>query len=194
MNTQDWLNIHYLLAGIPIQRAAYAAITQTKILEILREFTPTLAGTIPLDIDIPGSDLDILCEEYDFPSFARLVQKHFAYLADFEQKTKSLNGVQSLISRFTWELESNHLKEPLKMSFPIEIVAQPVPTQAQRAFRHMVAEAQLLAAGGETARQAIRTLKLSGLKTEPAFGSYFQLEGEPYLTLLEMAGSSPSRG
>ena len=53
----------------------------------------------------------------------------------------------------------------------------------------MVVEARLLELGGDPARQAIRRLKQSGLKTEPAFARYFQLEGDAYqvdLRLIDM--------
>ncbi len=39
----------------------------------------------------------------------------------------------------------------------------------------------------DEARSAIRALKASGLKTEPTFGRYFDLSGDPYLRLLELA-------
>lgn len=172
---QTLLTIDYLLAGTPRQRAAYRVLTQAGIFDHLATYHPTLAGTIPLDIDIPGSDLDILCEVYDFAPFAALVQTHYGHLPDFYQNTKALNGTPAHISRFSYPASP----------FPIEIVAQPVPVREQRAFRHLCAEAALLAQGGAPARAAIRALKLSGVKTEPAFGQYFGLEGDPFQVLLE---------
>ena len=44
--------------------------------------------------------------------------------------------------------------------------------------------------GGEEALQAIRALKMEGIKTEPAFGQYFCLPGDPYETLLTLADVS----
>ncbi|GAB4578235.1 MAG: DUF4269 domain-containing protein [Anaerolineales bacterium] len=174
MTNNAWQNITYLLTGTPTQRAAYEALTQTGLLEILREFSPTLVGTIPLDIDIPGSDLDILCEVSDFPPFATLTQASFGHFPNFYQNTKLLNNLPSHITRFTFG------------GFPIEIVAQPIPITEQRAYRHLLAEAHLLAQGSEAARTAICALKLSGMKTEPAFGQYFGLQGDPYQVLLDM--------
>ena len=37
------------------------------------------------------------------------------------------------------------------------------------------------------AREAIRALKRDGLKTEPAFGQYFGIMGDPYAALLDLA-------
>ena len=62
----------------------------------------------------------------------------------------------------------------------VELFGQPCPVQRQRACRHLIAEARLLALGGAEARDAIRKRKRSGMKTEPAFADYFRLEGDPY--------------
>ena len=51
----------------------------------------------------------------------------------------------------------------------------------------MLIEARLLDLIGDEARSAIRALKANGLKTEPAFGRYFDLSGDPYRKLLEIA-------
>jgi hypothetical protein len=48
----------------------------------------------------------------------------------------------------------------------------------------------LLREGGEEAMQAIRELKMDGMKTEPAFGQYFCLPNDPYETLLTLADVS----
>ena len=58
----DWFDLRYLRNGSPRQRAAYQAIENVGVLERLAPFTPVLAGTIPLELDLPASDLDILCE------------------------------------------------------------------------------------------------------------------------------------
>ena len=122
--------IDYLISGTPMQRAAHMVLTQSGILEHLSEYHPTLVGTIPLNIDIPGSDLDILCEMYEFASFAALIQHHYAHLPDFYQNEKHLNDIPSHVSRFTWELietggNPTEGATPHEIRFPIEIVAQP---------------------------------------------------------------------
>lgn len=174
---QAALSLERLKNGTPTQRAAYAALAQARLWDVLRKFNPTLAGTIPLDVDIPGSDLDVLCEVHEFDPFAARIQKRYGRLPGFHQKLKILEGIPSHIARFTF------------CNFPIEIVGQPLPVARQRAFRHMVAEAYLLQRAGEPARAGIRALKLAGLKTEPAFGEYFFLGGNPYDLLLILADS-----
>lgn len=188
---QTLLTIEYLLSGTPRQRAAYRALTQAGIFEHLAEYHPVLAGTIPLEIDIPSSDLDILCEVYDFAPYAATLKNLYGHLPAFEQKIKDLNGVLSHISRFTIHASLTPTEFPdysnvVETPFPVEIVAQPIPPVRQRAFLHLCAEARLLEMGGDPARAAIRALKVSGVKTEPAFGQYFELEGDPYQVLLGM--------
>ena len=61
----NWHDIAYLQSGNERQNNAYSALNKLKILKILREYNPTLVGTIPIEIDISESDLDIICEVYD---------------------------------------------------------------------------------------------------------------------------------
>jgi len=68
----------------------------------------------------------------------------------------------------------------------IELFGQALYVDPQRAYRHMIIESRLLDLFGKDVRNNIREIKLSGLKTEPAFGQYFKLEGDPYLALLEL--------
>jgi hypothetical protein len=42
-----------------------------RVFALLGAFDPVLAGTIPLDIDIPGSALDIVCYAADVDAFAQ---------------------------------------------------------------------------------------------------------------------------
>jgi len=67
----------------------------------------------------------------------------------------------------------------------IELFGQALYVDPQRAYRHMIIESRLLDLFGKDVRNNIREIKLSGLKTEPAFGQYFKLEGDPYLGLPE---------
>lgn len=193
MQKQTLLTIEYLCSGTPRQRAAYRTLTQAGIFEQLAEYHPVLAGTIPLEIDIPSSDLDILCEVYNFAPYAAALKNLYGHLPAFGQKTKELNGVISHISRFTIHASFNiaefsDYSNVIEAPFPVEIVAQPIPTERQRAFLHLCAEARLLTLGGDPARAAIRALKRSGVKTESAFGQYFGLEGDPYQVLLTLGG------
>jgi hypothetical protein len=67
----------------------------------------------------------------------------------------------------------------------IEIFGQNIPTREQNGYRHMLIEHRILQERGEVFREAVIALKKSGIKTEPAFAQLLQIEGDPYLGLLE---------
>lgn len=144
-------------------------------MHILCAYSPILAGTIPLDIDIASSDLDILCHVHDFPAFESRIVDTFGHLPSFQIKQKSVNDLPSVIAKFT------------HTGFLVEIFGQARPVARQNGYRHLVVEARLLALGGAAARDAIRELKRAGLETEPAFARYFNLAGDPYQTLLVLS-------
>lgn len=171
----DWNDISYLRRGTERQRAVYCVLQTLGIFAILRDYSPMLVGTIPLDIDVETSDLDVLCEVHDPDLFLHRVASAFGHCDGFRVDKKAIGGVPSVIARFSYA------------GFPFEVFGQPRPVLDQNAYRHMVVEARLLSIGGEPARRAVRRLKGLGLKTEPAFARYFRLEGDPYETLLQLA-------
>jgi len=163
-----------LKTGSSREQAAHKALNQLGIFDTLSAFAPTLVGTIPIDIDIPGSDLDVICHADDLDVFQLVVRNAYGEMPDFQVNQKLIDGIPSIVARFPFE------------GFLIEIFGQGLPVETQRAYRHMMIEGRLLDLFGEEARNNIREIKLSGLKTEPAFGQYFKLEGDPYLALLEL--------
>lgn len=146
-----------------------------RVFELLCDYHPVLAGTFPLGLDISGSDLDIICEAHNLDEFENVVRAAFGQSAGFRVSREAVRGVPSLVANFDYA------------DFPIEIFGQPKPVTEQNAYRHLLVEERLLAIGGEAAREAIRTLKLAGMKTEPAFARYFNLPGDPYDVLLELS-------
>src|SRR5262249_43249782 len=170
-----WTDLSYLLGGTQRQRDAYRTLQTLDLFPILQDYTPILVGTIPLDIDTEQSDLYILCEAHDLNRFQQDVITAFGRQPRFRVRATCKDQLPTLVAGFTAE------------GFPVEIFAQPRPVIDQNGYRHLVAEARLLALGGEEARVKIRELKRTGLKTEPAFAWYFQLDGDPYQTLLHLA-------
>lgn len=170
-----WTDISYLLRGTQRQQDAYRALQTLDLFAVLRDYSPVLVGTIPLDIELEQSDLDIICEVYGQPSFQYCVTRAFGQQPHFQVRSARKDNLPSVTASFTAE------------GFPIEIFGQPRPVMKQTAYRHMVVEARLLAIGGEEARRKIRELKRAGLKTEPAFARCFHLQGDPYQTLLDLA-------
>jgi len=172
----DFTTLDYLRAGNERQKRAYEILKKYKIFEVLDYYSPILAGTIPIEIDIDGSDLDIICEldfrfEEDFLddiSFSKMIPLEAEVKVDYPV----VNDEKSITINFTLE------------DFPIEIFAQNKPTTQQNAYLHMMAEYKILKEKGEEFKQKIIDLKKKGIKTEPAFGMLLNLEN-PYEDLLK---------
>ncbi len=170
----NWTDITYLKRGNHRQRQAYTALHSLDIFHHLAEYTPVLAGTIPLSIDTYESDLDILCSAADLPAFASRLRQLFGGRTGFQVKTKEIREVRTVVARFE------------HAGFPIEIFAQALPVEQQHAYRHLLVEHRLLSLGGDEMAEAIRERKLSGAKTEPAFAQYLRLPGDPYQAVLNL--------
>lgn len=168
----DWFSLNYLRQGSQDQQRAHFLLQEYKLMEILREFSPVLTGSIPLDIATSESDIDICCEAYSFSDLAHLIEKSYKQLPAFSFNCKIIKGKSSLVARF----ETCHRQ--------IEIFAQQQPVQQQDAYRHMLTEYKLLQKYGASLRTKVLTLKQQGYKTEPAFAKALGLAGDPYQILL----------
>lgn len=172
----NWFDIAYLADGTDRQQAAYHALQASQVMTHLADYQPVLVGTVPINIDIASSDLDILCYATDLTRFQAHVRQHYYAYDNFRDKQRDKEGIVSYIANFTAH------------NFLFEIFAQAIPVTQQRAYRHMLIEHRLLQLGNASAREAIRQLKRDGLKTEPAFAQYFNITGDnPYDALLTIA-------
>ncbi|MBE9583693.1 DUF4269 domain-containing protein [Mucilaginibacter sp. JRF] len=172
MSDQIFDTIEYLKTGNSRQRSAYDTLVKYHIMEVLADFNPILTGTVPIGIDIPGSDLDIICCYDSVDEFEDTIASNFKSFKKFNIGHNQDN--ESIIADFyadDWE---------------IEIFGQPVPTHLQNAYRHMIIENKLLLLHGEDFRDTIIALKKEGYKTEPAFAKASGLQGDPYQALLDM--------
>jgi len=153
--TPDFRTIAYLQGGTSRQRAAYDALTALGVMKTLAAYDARLAGTIPLDVDIPGSDLDIICQVAAAQSegFARLLRWEYEHLPGFTLARKQRYGRTVSLCDFTFR------------EFPIQIYGSPEPVTRQRAWVHMIAEAHLLAQAKPEEKEAVRALKRAGMKT-----------------------------
>lgn len=172
--TIDFTNIAYLLKGNERQQRAYAELNRLSIFKHLRAHDPILTGTIPLGIDLPDSDLDIICQCSNHKKFADTLNALYANMENYQIRTITLYGLSSTIASF-------HSSE-----FEVEIFGQDCPTQSQHAYRHMLIEHEILKAKDEVFRAEIIRLKKQGLKTEPAFAKLLGLKGNPYTELLQL--------
>jgi hypothetical protein len=171
MNT--FLNINYLKTGTLRQQEAHQELIGLEIIEELQEYVPLLAGTIPIGIDVPGSDLDIICYCTNHESFSTKLIDLYAHRKDFTIETKQVNGIITTIANFEGTF------------FPIEIFGQTILTHKQDAFKHMLIEYKILKKKDSIFTKKIIHLKKSGLKTEPAFAKLLGLKGNPYIELLK---------
>lgn len=164
-------DIDYLKSGTKCQKQAYALLKKHHILYQLRDFFPIVTGTIPINIDIEGSDLDIICYYTHKNHFIKTLRDSFQDHQNF-----ILNENASLHAVTTNFYIDN---------FEIEIFRQNIPTKKQFAYRHMIVENNLLKTKRNEFRNRIIQLKKQGYKTEPAFAIALGLTGDPYLELLK---------
>jgi hypothetical protein len=179
----DFDNIEYLQRGNNRQRQAYSILTSTQILSKLKRFDPILVGTIPIDIDIENSDLDIICCFADKQEFQKSITDNFSNESSFTIKEQLSLDTLAIVANFVVD------------NFEIEIFGQSIPTKQQFAYRHLIVEHSLLSKHGEKFRHQIIELKRQGHKTEPAFAIALGLTGDPYTELLkfETNEKSPNR-
>jgi len=168
----DFSDILYLQKGNQRQQAAFKAIANLGILEHLKTFTPILVGTIPINIDIKGSDLDIICHVSDQKAFQDLLIRYLNF-QDFSSRVVLIDQVPTVIANFHTE------------GFDFEIFGQNIPVLQQKAYRHMLIEYLILESEDEGFRRSIVALKEQGYKTEPAFATLLGLEGDPYQAILD---------
>lgn len=173
-STKIFDTIDYLQNGNERQQSAFKALQSAQILEKLQAFSPLLVGTVPIDIDVPGSDLDIICDRSLAPGYKEHLITHFSTYPSFEIYDTLIRGESVTMAKFRLA------------GWDIEIYGQDLPTHQQNGYRHMCIEHQLLLTHGEPFRQKIIKLKLEGFKTEPAFALAMDLKGDPYMELLKL--------
>ncbi|WP_230500099.1 DUF4269 domain-containing protein [Sutcliffiella rhizosphaerae] len=156
-----------MINGNGKQRAAYTAIMQLNILSDLKEYNPTLCGTIPIGIDIEGSDLDIIMEVHDLETFAARLQALYKDKEAFQLKRTVIRGKEVVKANF-------HFNE-----FEFELFGQAQPVQEQYAYLHMMIENECMKKMPSLKAEII-TLKKQGFKTEPAFCKVLGIKGDPY--------------
>jgi hypothetical protein len=167
----DFTNIRYLKTGTPLQQQAHTVLVTSRIMDKLAVYTPLLCGTIPINIAIAGSDLDIICQWQNKETFLSDITSLFSGYEDFSIRENT--SIDAVIASFICE------------GFPVEIFGQSIPTQEQNAYQHMIIEHKILQQKGEAFRNKIIALKEQGYKTEPAFAAVLSLMGDPYTALLQ---------
>ncbi len=170
MKNRNWKDISYLKKGNKKQQKSYEILKKINIFKILKDYQPILVGTIPIEIDIDKSDLDIICKVDNFNDFRNLLINNFDKYNNF----KIIYNEDSTAIICNFDVED----------MEIEIYSTKEDTDKLASYRHMIIEDRLLHLGGHKFRDNIINLKKQGLKTEPAFAKVLKLEGNPYYALL----------
>lgn len=137
-------------------------VSELRLLEMFKDNEPFIAGTPPLAIDLPNSDLDFLVTFADPNEFKLMCQQGFALLPEFEITVGEINDMQYSLCRFTYR------------GIPVEIFCASLSTFRQSGFLHFNAEEKLLKYGPPSWQQEVLNLKEMGYKTEPAFARLLQ--------------------
>ncbi|MCX3065946.1 DUF4269 domain-containing protein [Cetobacterium somerae] len=166
-------DIEYLKAGNEKQVQSYQILKKINIFNILNEFNPILVGTIPIEIDIEKSDLDIVCQINleNKENLKQIISKNFSQLKGFKISDKFLSDGIVIINFFIENME-------------IEIYASKLISTKTNGYRHMIVENRLLKFANLKFKEKIVSLKRAGIKTEPAFAKLLELNGNPYEELL----------
>lgn len=149
------------------------ALEESGVLERLAAFDPRIAGTFPLGLDLPGSDIDVVCHAADLDAFADAVWRCFAGCEGF--------------ALWQWTRAPHAVIAGFRLAgVPFEIFGSPEPVDEQAGWRHFVVEQNLLELGGAALSQAVRAERARGAKTEPAFANVLGLAGDPYAAMLAL--------
>jgi hypothetical protein len=169
------LDLETMARGSDRQKKAYEALRKLELFEKLKDYSPVLAGTVPIGVDIPTSDLDVICSVPNLESFAHELKAQFGDHEGFDLHHKLFRSQPAVVARFQAYGEK------------IEIFAQGASVFTQNAVIHMLIEARLLTFAPAEAKEKIRQLKLTGMKTEPAFAAAFDIKGDAFEELLKIA-------
>lgn len=176
----DFKDPSYLITGNERQQRAFDVLSDLKMFDVLANYDPVLVGTIPIELDLPTSDLDIICFFQDEKEFHSILKIHYGDALGFSLRQTIKQGLITCIANFEHE------------TFAIEVFGQPLPTAEQMAFRHLIREYEILQQKGELFRREVIQLKQKGLSTESAFAKLLGIEGDPYVGLLAyQIGSEP---
>lgn len=148
------------------------ALRLAGVLEALAGFDPHVAATPELGLDLPASDVDVLCHAPDRDAFEMTVRAAFGARDDFCVRRWDGGGAPAVVAGFAAH------------GWAFEVFGQALPVAEQLGWRHFAVERRLLALGGAALREAVLRRRRAGLKTEPAFADVLRLAGDPYQALL----------
>lgn len=153
----------------------YSLLTDKGILKALSPWQPLLSGSMPLQLDIEKSDLDILLQAESLEGIEAKISAVLAPLGFriqwFRSNSKQGECVVGTLKQGTQE---------------IELFVSTVPVLNQHSHRHLLSEFCYLVKHGPAIRRALIEWKREGLTTEEAFAKVLKLPGNPYDVLLDL--------
>ena len=138
----------------------------------LERFGAVLAGSFPLGLQRPDSDIDIICSFSQIKEFEEALRQLFGHYQNFQLAVKNIRSERCVVCKF------------VANGTDVEIFGQNKAVHQQYAWRHLVVEQRLLEAGGESFRKLVAEQRESGSKTEVAFATVLGLSGDPFEALL----------
>ncbi len=138
------------------------------IMKPFDKYQPTIVGTYPIDIQVKGSDIDVILT-----------------VQDYEPYIKALS-VLSHEKNFTVEVKDVVICRFEKKGYKIELYASHEPINTLNSYRHLEVEKRVLDLFGEPFKEEVVALKSKGLKTEPAFCTLIGLYGNSYEALFKV--------
>lgn len=157
-----------------------AAIDRSGLLEELRGFDPRVVGTLPLDLSIPTSDIDVVCHVTDAAVFAEILWRRYRSCDRFALH-QWRSSPRPVVARFDWG------------GWPFEVFGDPRPVDQQEGWLHFEIERRLLALDDGRLRRAVAGRRDRGMKTEPAFTAVLGIAGDPYAGLLALRRESDAQ-
>ncbi|MNO76158.1 hypothetical protein D3C76_672270 [compost metagenome] len=140
---KDWRVIDDLNRGTAVQKEVYNLLTALDIMHLLADYNPILVGTIPLGIQVEGSDLDIICEVHNPAAFKAQVVRYFGAMEGFVSESRVVQGIPRTKINF------------MAKGWPIELFGQPRRTELQNGYLHMIVEVEILAQMDDHFRERI---------------------------------------
>ncbi len=171
----ELLDLKTLSRGTERQKLAYQALQRLGIFELLKEHCPVVAGSIPIDVDLPDSPLEIFCSTDNLETFSEDVNQHFRDCEKFELHHTVIRNQPTVTAKFS------------SYEFHIELFAQGQSVFTQPAVVCTLVEARLLTFAPKEAKDKIRELKNKGLSTDQAFAQCFEIAGDAREELLKMS-------
>ncbi|CAH0347316.1 hypothetical protein BCI9360_03709 [Bacillus sp. CECT 9360] len=95
--------LDYLTLGSDKQRQAHRVINSLGIMNELSMYTPVLCGTLSIEVDVEGSDLDIIMEVADFNQFEKRVRTLYEDKQNFKIKRLTIRDLPVIKANFIFE-------------------------------------------------------------------------------------------